>query len=943
MTVTNETTSTTVCSTDAATDGTFSCSGLAGATAGTTATIGVGTETGSYQAVGTGQIATVAGGGTGDGESSTDASLSFPQAVASDAAGDVYYDEDSGLAVRRIDAVTGVITTVAGQTWGPNATAGFGGDGGPATSAQLNDPFGLAVDTQGDVFIADYANNRVREIHATTGDITTVAGNGTPGSSGDGGLATSAELDEPEGLAVDAQDDLFIGDAGNCRIQEVNHSTHDISTVAGNGTCGSSGNGVAATAAELQGHLPGLAVDANGNLYIADYYNDLIRMVAQACSSSCPFGLASTVAGDIYTIAGNGSGGYSGDNGPATAATFELPSGVAVDAHSGQLLIADSANFVIRAVNMSTDEITTVSGDGTEGIGGDGGSATSAELSFTLGVAVDQAGDSFIADWDPDILGSGYNNIRRVDGTTDDVSTLASDDSPVCGGETGTAATMAHNSEVTGTAIDNQGNLYFSENYANVVCEVSASTGRVSIVAGMLDSPDPYGGDGGPATDASLFEPFGLAVGNGELYIADYGNNRVRAVNLTTKVITTVAGDGSAGDTGNGGLATAASISGPLYLALDPSGNLYISDGNTVRDVSHSTSDISTVLATGGSGIAVDDNELFLANGSLQDCDLTSCSGTLATVPGVESNLTAVAADTSGNVFVTGQTDYEVQRVHLSNGAVSVVAGTGANGYSGDGGPATSADLYQPMSLSLDAQDDLYVGTYWDGRVREILAGPSLAITSGAVTGAVSSTADLGPVSVTETDAFGNPVTAPLGGTTLTLASSSGTGTFSATSGGTPTTSVLIPASSSTTTFYFGDTTVGSPTITVSATGYASIGQTETLYGPPSAPSGVEGSPSAAGQITVTVGPSLSNGGSTVLGFTVTASPGGGTCSDTGPSGGACAISGLTGGQQYTFSATANNAAGYGPAAMSTPVTAVVDPGAPTSVSARSPVTATPS
>ena len=539
---------------------------------------------------------------------------------------------------------------MAGQTWGPNAGPGFGGDGGPATSAQLNNPYGLAVDVQGDLFIADYGNNRVREVSSITGDITTVAGDGTAGSSGDGGLATSAELNDPEAVAVDTQGDLFIGDAGNCRIQEVNHTTHDISTVAGNGTCGLSGNAVAATSAELQGHLPGLAVDASGNLYIADYDNDLIRLVAQACSSSCPFGLTSTTAGDIYTIAGNGSAGYTGDDGPATSATFELPSGVAVDAHSHQLLIADSNNDVIRAVAMSatsvsTDDITTVAGNGTEGTSGDGATATSAELSITLGVAVDTAGDLFIADWDPDSTDVGLDNIRRVDGTTGDVSTLASDDSAVCGGDSGTAATMAHDSEVSGTAVDSQGNLYYSEYSANVVCEVSATTGTVSVFAGTLGSPDPYGGDNGPATDASLFTPFGLAIGNGQLYIADYGNNRVRAVNLTTKVISTVAGDGTAGESGNGGLATAASINSPTYLAIDPSGNLYISDGNAVREVNHSTSDISTVLAIGGSGIAVgkvgSDERLFLANGNLQEYDLAT--DTLTTVSGVDSGLSTVA------------------------------------------------------------------------------------------------------------------------------------------------------------------------------------------------------------------------------------------------------------------------------------------------------------
>ena len=158
-----------------------------------------------------------------------------------------------------------------------------------------------------------------------------------------------------------------------------------------------------------------------------------------------------------------------------------------------------------------------------------------------FGVAADQAGDSFVADWDPDDASTGLDNIRqRRRHDRRRIHSGLKQQHAVCGGDAGTAATMAHDSGVSGTAIDSQGNLYFSEYFANVVCEVSASTGSVSIFAGTLNSPDAYGGDGGPATNASLFTPFGLAVGNGNLYIADYGNNRVRAVNLTTKVITTV-------------------------------------------------------------------------------------------------------------------------------------------------------------------------------------------------------------------------------------------------------------------------------------------------------------------------------------------------------------------------------------------------------------------
>jgi NHL repeat len=263
VTVTNETTSATVCSATVAPDGTFSCHGLAGAVPGTVSTIGAGTSAGTYQAVGPSEIATVAGGGYGDGGPSRHAALGEVQAVATDAAGDVFFDNIDNNTVRRIDASTGVITTVAGVSLdvpAPNPPPSYGGDGGPATLAYLNQPLGLAVDQHGDLFIADFGNNRVREVSAATGIITTVAGNGTAGFSGDGGAATKAELNRPEGLAVDSHGNLFIGDAANCRIREVSAATGIITTVAGSSTCGYGGDGGPATSAVLANHLPGTTV-----------------------------------------------------------------------------------------------------------------------------------------------------------------------------------------------------------------------------------------------------------------------------------------------------------------------------------------------------------------------------------------------------------------------------------------------------------------------------------------------------------------------------------------------------------------------------------------------------------------------------------------------------------------------------------------------------------
>ncbi len=226
-------------------------------------------------------------------------------------------------------------------------------------------------------------NNVVREVVKATGDIITVAGNGTAGYSGDNGPATAAELNAPDGVAVDSAGDLFIADTDNNVIREVVKATGDIITVAGNGTAGYSGDDGPATAAELNSPR-GVAVDSAGDLFIADNDNNVIREVVKA-------------TGDIITVAGNGTAGYSGDNGPATAAELNGPTGVAVDS-AGDLFIADTDNNVIREVVKATGDIITVAGNGTAGYSGDGGPATAAELDDPDGVAVDSAGDLFIAD-----------------------------------------------------------------------------------------------------------------------------------------------------------------------------------------------------------------------------------------------------------------------------------------------------------------------------------------------------------------------------------------------------------------------------------------------------------------------------------------------------------------------------------------------------------------
>jgi sugar lactone lactonase YvrE len=368
--------------------------------AGSTATFsvavsGAGPLTYQWQFNGTnlpnGIITTVAGGGNGglgDGGLATNASLNGPSDVAVDASGNLFI-VDSGNNVIRKAGTNGIMTTVAGNY----STGGsYGGDGGPATNASLNDPLGAAVDACGNLFIADTYNNVIRKVD-TNGIITTVAGNHKTGGSygGDGNPATNASLSYPCGAVVDASGNLFIADTGNNIIRKVD-TNGIITTVAGNYSTGGSYGGAGGPATDASLNNPSAAaVDASGNLFIADTDNQLIRKV--------------DTNGIITTVAGNGSYGYSGDGGPATNASLNYPYGVAVDAF-GNLLIADSGNNVIRKVDTG-GFIATVAGNGTQGYSGDNGMATNAGLNYPCGVAVDDSGNLFVAD-------TGNNVIREV-------------------------------------------------------------------------------------------------------------------------------------------------------------------------------------------------------------------------------------------------------------------------------------------------------------------------------------------------------------------------------------------------------------------------------------------------------------------------------------------------------------------------------------------------
>lgn len=334
------------------------------------------------------------------------------------------------------------ISTVAGTR-----TAGPKGDGGRAVDAELKSPYGIAVDSLGTVYISDHGNHRIRKV-TTDGKISTVAGNGSPSHKGDGGPAVSAQVSSPRDIAVDSTGAVYLADTGNHRVRKI---TADgmISTVAGTGVHNSTGDGGPATAARL--HTPyGVAVDGEGALFIAEYGGHRVRKVA--------------VDGTISTIAGTGSAGSGGNGGAASKAQLNRPYAVAVDGE-GNLYIAEADNHRIRKV-AADGTISMFAGTGNVGSGGDGGSATSAQLSGPRGMVVDSAGILYVADY-------GNHRVRKI--TPDGViSTVAGTESGTSGG---------------------------------------------------------FGGDGGPAVAAQLKNPTGLAVDSVDtLFIADHGNHRLRRI-----------------------------------------------------------------------------------------------------------------------------------------------------------------------------------------------------------------------------------------------------------------------------------------------------------------------------------------------------------------------------------------------------------------------------
>jgi len=624
-----------------------------------------------------GIIETVVGGDNGDGLSAMNAIVD-PRglAICKRAAGpvaDLYIADGKGNAVRRVDSVTGLVSTVAGTGAG-----GFAGDGGLATDAQLSFPLDVACDASGTIYVADgYSNRRVRKIDQS-GHINTIAGDGGHDFSGDNVLATQAAL-TAYGLALDAAGNIYVADADNRRVRKVGLNGV-ITTVAGTGINGYAHEGGAATQ-EALGFPSGVAVDTLGRLYIADYGNKVVYRVAN--------GIINVVAGDYIPT-------FGGDGGPATSAHLYLPNRITLDP-SGNLLILDQGNNRVRRVDTA-GIITTVAGNGSGGSTGDGGPGTSATLFPLRAIATDSSGNAYIGVSVSSAEPWSYDNrVRRLDtgGIIDTVVGIGDN------GDGGPAVDAVIDPHGLGAGHQTQlADIYIADSHNNQIRRVDGVSGTVSSVAGTGVSG--FSGDGGLATAARLASPSAVVVDrNGNLYIADQNNNRVRRVS-SRGTITTVAGNGTLGFSGDSGLATNAALASPASIDVDAAGNLYIADLYNYR-----------IRRVTPQGII----DTVAGNGTYNPLNPPGDGG-LATKAQLAVP-TGVVAAADGSLYIAEFGSHRVRKVR-SNGVIITVAGNGNYGARGDGGLAVNAQLNGPFSLALDAAGNLYVGDSNNQRVRRI-------------------------------------------------------------------------------------------------------------------------------------------------------------------------------------------------------------------------------
>ncbi len=651
-------------------------------------------------------VNTIAGKGklayAGDGKSATSVNIFSPNRVAFDAAGNLYFTEIYYHRVFKVGAA-GTLTAVGG-----NGDSVFAGEGGLATAAALPDPAGIAVDAAGNLYVG--TNFRLCKISG--GMLTTIAGTGDQGYSGDGGPARSAKIHTPEGIAIDTSGNIFFSDTESSVVRRIGNDGI-ITTVAGTGTPGYNGDNLPGTSAQLS-TPEGLAFDAAGNLYIADYLNNRVRMLKPN--------------GAISTFAGTGEPGTGGSTGFARDARLFHPAGVAVDS-TGNVFIADLANHLLKKVSangMMDSSSTNLNSIGDVAVSpagwiaapdflqqvinrivwgsttvtvspvagvirtvalGDRGRATGAYFVDPSGILADPAGNWYVADF-------GDHRLRKI--AVDQTITTAAGTGVFGQSADGRAATASDIAQPSALAADSSGNIYF-----NSACEIRVllkNSGTLNTVAG--GGVCGYQGDNVPALNAQLQFPQGLAAdGAGMLYIADTYNNRIRRLNLGSSIVTTIAGNGQRGYAGNGTDALQAKMDYPVGLAADSKGNVYFADQNN-----HRVRKIAGGIVSDFAGTGVCDNP---SDGPAASSPLCYPTG--------------VALDAAGNVYIADSA--HISRV-APDGRLTTLAGNGWWEIGGEGEPALSTAI-SPFYVALDAKGRVCFSDWANIRIRCLDAAPT--------------------------------------------------------------------------------------------------------------------------------------------------------------------------------------------------------------------------
>ena len=669
--------------------------------------------------------------------------------------------------------------TVPGDVYTIDGLATGSGLDGPAAQAAIGSPDGVLTD-DGSIYIADGEGNRVLEvagsdrvqwgIRMAKGDVYVIAGStaGVPGASGNGTRGAASKLDDPVGLAMDDEGDLFIADSGNNRVMELTASARPwgkitdpvadaLYRVAGlsGGRRGDGRDGVPATSSSLNGPA-GLIIGGNagGNLYIADSANNRIQMVPQR--SGTRWGQRMT-AYDVYTVAGSraGLGGSSGDGRGAASARLQQPQDVTID-RAGDLLIADTGNCRIQevarasgrqwgAIPMTAGHMYTVAGrDGASCTGGRNRKlATRSDLNEPAGIA-DRSGTLYIADTDSNVVKVVAGHTGRQYGrpmAAGHIYAVAGTGPPGSAGDGGPAASARLNGPAA-VSVAPSGTLYIADT-GNHQVRVASAASPYDIAAAAGDGFTLFtAGDGGPALDAALLNPDGVASDTqGNLYIADAGNNRVQeiassdhlqfGIQMTAGDVYTIAGSaaGSAGATRSGTPAASALLSVPTSVAVDGAGNVYICDSDNDRVVEVAATDHTQFRIRMRAGDSYTVAGRTGAGGDRGDGGRATRA--LLNLP------TDVVADTAGDLFIADTLNSRIQEVPVTSGTrygIAMTAGdiytiagsaTGAFGTAGDGGPGTSALLSNPFGLAVDAAGDVYIADSGNNRIQELAATAS--------------------------------------------------------------------------------------------------------------------------------------------------------------------------------------------------------------------------